>query len=84
MYRQTVAERKPGAEQAPGIPFKEEGDSEKVWGDCMEVEDEAAECRKILDEQRKKMQKELREVERLSFASKEMQDSLKETLQHQL
>ena len=36
----------------------------------MEVEDDA-ECRRKLDEQRKKMQRELREVERLSFSSKE-------------
>ena len=46
----------------------------------MEVEDEA-ECRRKLDEQRKKMRNELREVDRLSFVSKEMQEmqeSLKE------
>ena len=49
----------------------------------MEVEDEA-ECRRKLDEQMKKKQKELREVDRLSFLSKEMQESLKESLQHQL
>ena len=49
----------------------------------MEVEDEA-ECRRKLDEQRKKVQKEVREVDRLSFVSQEMQDSLKESLQHQL
>ena len=49
----------------------------------MEVEDEA-ECPRKLVEQRKKMQKELREVDRLPFASKEMQESLKESLQHQL
>ena len=34
--------------------------------------------------QRKKRQQELREVDRLSFVSKEMQESLKESLQHQL
>ena len=39
----------------------------------MENEDDA-ECRRKLDEKRKKIQKELREVERLSFASKEMQE----------
>ena len=64
-------------------PSKEEVDLEEVWRDCVEVEDED-ECRRKLDEQRKKIQKELREVERLSFASKEMQESLKESLQHQL
>ena len=75
-------ERKECKEGA-GIPFREEGDLEEVWEDCMEVEDEA-ECRGKLDEQRKKMQRELREVERLSFVSKEMQDSVKESMQHQL
>ena len=49
----------------------------------MEVQDEAG-CRRKLDEQRKKMQKELRGVDRLSFVSKEMQESLKESPQHQL
>ena len=60
-----------GAQKGPGISFKEEGDSEEVWGDCMEVEDDA-ECRRKLDEQRNEMQRELREVERLSFASQEV------------
>ena len=49
----------------------------------MEVEDDA-ECRRKLDEQRKKLQKELREVERLSCASKEVQENLVGSLQHQL
>ena len=44
----------------------------------MEVEDDA-ECRRKLDEQRKKMH-----VERLSFASKEVQENLVESLQNQL
>ena len=76
-------EKKEGVEGEPSIPFKEGGDSEDVWGDCMEVEDEA-ESRKKLDEPRKKMQKELREVHRLSFVSKEMQESIKESLQNWL
>ena len=29
-----------GVQNGPGISFKEEGDSEEVWRDCMEVEDE--------------------------------------------
>ena len=49
----------------------------------MEVDDDAK-CRRKLDEQRKKMQRELREVERLSFASKEVQENLVESLQHLL
>ena len=49
----------------------------------MEVEDDA-ECRRTLDEQRKKMQRELQEVERLTFASEELQENLVESLQRQL
>ena len=75
--------KKDGAQKGSGISLKEDGDSEEVWGDCMEVEDDA-ECRKKMDEQRKKMQKEFREVERLSFASKEMQENFMESMQHQL
>ena len=76
-------EMKEGAQKVPGIPFKEEVDLEEVWRECTAVEDEA-ECRRKLDEQRKKMQKELREVDRSSFVSKEMQECLKVSLQHQL
>ena len=54
-----------------------------MWRDCTEVEDDA-ECRRKLDEQRKKMQREFREVERLSFASKKVQENFVESLQHQL
>ena len=46
----------------------------------MEVEDETA-SRKKLDGQKKKL---LRDVDRLSFVSKEMQESIEESLQHQL
>ena len=49
----------------------------------MEVEDET-ESHKKLDEQKKKLQKELRDIDRLSFVSKQMQESIKESLQHQL
>ena len=74
--------KKEGAQNGSGISF-EEGHSEEVWRDCMEVEDDA-ECRRKLDEPRKKMQRDLREVERLSFALKEVQENLVESLQHQL
>ena len=59
-----------GVQNGPGISFKKEGNLEEVWGDCMEVEDED-ECRGKLDEKRKKIQEELREVERFFCASKE-------------
>ena len=49
----------------------------------MEVEDEA-ESRRKQDEQQKKLQKELRDVDRLSFVTEEMQESIMESLQHQL
>ena len=49
----------------------------------MEVEDEI-ESRKKLDEQKKKLQKEQREADRLSFVSNDIQEILKESLQHQL
>ena len=42
------------------------------------------ESRKKLDEQRKKLQKELRDIEKLSCVSKEVQDCLKNDLQQQL
>ena len=73
-----------GVRNGPGISFEEEEENlEEVWRDCMEVEDEE-ECRRKLDEKRKKIMKELREVERLSFASKEVQENLMESMQHQL
>ena len=46
----------------------------------IDVEDEI-ESRKKLDGQRKKLQKEVRDVEKLSCVSKEFQDSLKNDLQ---
>ena len=49
----------------------------------MEVEDET-ESRRKLDEQKKKLQKEIREVDRLSFVSKELQETIKESVQHHL
>ena len=57
----------------PGLPPRRESGMEEVWG--MDVEDEI-ESRKKLDERRKKLQNELRDVEKLSCVSKEVQDSL--------
>ena len=76
-------EKKEGVQGGPRILAKGGGDSEDVWGEFMEVEDEA-ESRKKLDEQKKKPRKALREVDRLCFASQEVQENLKESLQHQL
>ena len=49
----------------------------------MEVEDEV-ESRKKLDEQRNRLQRQLREVERYTGMSQEVQSSFKEHLQQQL
>ena len=49
----------------------------------MEVEDEDV-CRRKPDEQKKKWQKEPRDVDRLSFVTKEVQESILESLQYQL
>ena len=49
----------------------------------MEVEDEV-ESTKKLDERRKRLQRQLREVERFTDVSKEGQSSLTENLQQQL
>ena len=47
------------------------------------VEDEA-ESRKKLDDQKKKIQKELRDIEKFSCVPKELQESIKSNLQQQL
>ena len=54
---------------------------EEEWGVDFEGE---IESRKKWDEQRKKLQKELRDVEKLSCVLKEVQDSLKNDLLQQL
>ena len=77
-YRKQIGGEEQGRQ---GFPPRRESGLEEVWG--LEVEDEI-ESRKKLDEQRKKLQKELRDVENLSCASKEVQDSLKNDLQQQL
>ena len=76
-------EKKEGVQRGQSIPSREGSDSEDVWGEFMEVENEA-ETRRKLDEQKKKLQKELRDVDRLSFVTKEVQESIMESVQHQL
>ena len=71
-----------GAEQGgQGFPLGKESGLEEEW--CMDVEDEI-ENRKKLDEERNKLQKNLREVEKLSSVPKEDQDRLKNDLQQRL
>ena len=62
-------ERMKECETGQASPFEEEGDLEEVWRDCMEVEEEDDEENWT---KRDNIQKELREVGRLSFVSKEM------------
>ena len=64
-----------GVQGGPSISSREGEES-------VEVEDEA-ESRRKLDEQ-KKLQKDLREVERLWCVSKDMQESIRESLQQKL
>ena len=68
-------------EGGQGLPLRRESGLEEMWR--REVEDEI-ESRKKLDEQRKKLQKELQYVEKLSCVTKEVQDSVKNDLQQQL
>ena len=56
---------------------------EEEWRMDMDVEEEVG-SRKKLDEQKRKFQKELREIENFSCLSKEVQESLKSNLQQQL
>ena len=55
----------------------------KSVGMDMDVEEEV-ESRKKLDEQKRKLQKELREIEKFSCLSREVQESLESNLQQQL
>ena len=70
-----------GAQGGQGLPRRRESGMVEEWE--MDVEDEN-ESRKKLDDQRRKLQKDLRDVEKLSCASKEAQNSLKNDLQQQL
>ena len=72
-----------GALGGQGIPSSRERGMEEAWGMDMDVEEEI-ESRKKLDEQKRKFQKELREIEKFSCLSKEVQESLKSNLQQQL
>ena len=56
---------------------------EEEWRMDVDVEDEI-ESRKKLDEQKMKLQRELREIEKFSCVPKEVQESLKSNQQEQL
>ena len=69
-----------GAQGGQGLPCRRESGLEEEWRMDMDVEEEI-ESRKKLDEQKRKLQKELLEIETLSCLSKECQESLKSNLQ---
>ena len=51
-----------GAQGGQGLPSRRGGGVEEEWGMDMDVEEEVESCKK-LDEQKKKLQGELREIE---------------------
>ena len=65
-----------GAQGGQSLPSRRESGLEEEWRVDMDIEDEI-ESSKKLDEQERKLQKELRDVEKLSCIPKEVQDSLK-------
>ena len=72
-----------GTQGGQGLPSRRESGMEEEWRMEVDAEDEI-ESRKKLDEQKRKLQEELRDVEKLSCIPKEAQDSLKSALQQQL
>ena len=69
-----------GAQGGQGFLSRRESGMEEEWGMDMDVEEDEIESRKKLDEQKRKLQEELREIENLSCLSKEVQESLKSNL----
>ena len=65
-----------------GLPSRRESGMVEGWDTGMDVEE--IQSRKKLDEQNRKLQKELRDIEKFSCLSKEVQESLKCNLQQQL
>ena len=72
-----------GAQGGQGLPSRGESGMEEEWRMDMDFEEEV-ESRKKLDEQKRKLQKGLREIEKFSCFSKEVQEGLKSNLQQQL
>ena len=72
-----------GVQGGQGLPSKEKSGMEEEWGMDMDVEEEI-ESSKKLDEQRRKLQMELRDIEKFSCVPKEFQENFKSNLQHQL
>ena len=77
--------RRKGKESKEGKDFHpgEKSGLEEEWGVEVDLENEV-ESRKKLDEQRRKLQKELRDIAKFSCVPKEFQENLKSNLQQQL
>ena len=71
-----------GAQGGQGPPPRRQSGLEEKWGMGMDVEDEI-EIRKKLNEQKRKLEKEMREIEKLSCLPEEVQEGLKNSLQQQ-
>ena len=72
-----------GVQGGQGLPSRRESGLEEGWGVEMDLEDEV-ESRKKLDEQTRKLQKELRDIEKFSCVPKEFHGNLRSCLQQQL
>ena len=72
-----------GAQGGLGFPSRTKSGMGEEWRMDMDLEDEV-ESRRKLEEQKRKLQKEWRDVEKFSCAPKEFQENLKSNLQQQL
>ena len=72
-----------GVQGGQGLPSTRESGLEEEWGVEMDLEDDV-ERRKKPDEQKRKLQEELRDIEKFSYVPKEFQKNLMSNLQKQL
>ena len=72
-----------GVQGGLGFPSRRESGMEEEWGMDMDLEDEVEGCKK-LEEQKRKLRKELRDIEKFSCVPREFQENLKSNLQQQL
>ena len=68
-----------GVQGGHGLTSRRESGLDEEWRMEMDLEDEV-ESRKKLDEQRRKLQKELRDIEKFSCVPKEFQENLESNL----
>ena len=79
-----VNKRGEAEQEGQSGPARRESGLEEDCGVEVEEEFENGENKRNLDEQRKRLQKELRDIGKLSFIPQEIQSGLKEGLQQQL